>query len=130
MTKNIVVLFFMLLITSAAYAEGLKPAEEITVPTEETFQTLDSFVQYQSYIANMAPYEPVYFLVGTDPKKSTFQLSFKYRLFTPGSELVQTHPWMEGFHIAYTQTSFMFTGTISGDRVSPAFVPDRQICKQ
>jgi phospholipase A1/A2 len=48
----------------------------------------------------------MYFLVGTDPKQSKFQISFKYRLFDTNSELVQEHPWAEGFHLAYTQTSF------------------------
>lgn len=71
------------------------------------FPTLDSlFELYQPYIKNLSAYHPMYFLVGTDPKQSKFQISFKYRLFDTNSELVQDHPWAEGFHLAYTQTSF------------------------
>ena len=112
MTKNILVILFILLITSAVSADKLKTAEDVTdsdkpAPTEETFQSLDSlFAQYQPYIGNMSPYKPVYFLVGIDPEESAFQFSLKYRFFNLESELVQNHPWVEGFHLAYTQTSF------------------------
>jgi phospholipase A1 len=76
--------------------------------TESTeYETLDSlFELYQPYIKNLSAYDPMYFLVGTDPQKSKFQISFKYRLFDINSSLVQTHPWAKGFHLAYTQTSF------------------------
>jgi len=107
MMRSFVALFFLLLCATAAYAEGLTPADEVIGPTEETFQSLDSiFAQYQPYIGNMTPYKPVYFLVGIDPEESAFQFSFKYRFFNLESELVQNHPWVEGFHLAYTQTSF------------------------
>jgi phospholipase A1 len=61
---------------------------------------------YQPYLLNLSAYEPMYFLVGTDPQKSKFQISFKYRFFDPEGRLAQKIPWMTGFHFAYTQTSF------------------------
>lgn len=68
--------------------------------------TLESFFSlYQPYVANIAAYEPMYFLVGTDPAKSRFQVSFKYRLFNADGPLARSHPWVEGFHLAYTQGS-------------------------
>jgi phospholipase A1 len=70
-------------------------------PTSESL-----FELYQPYIKNLSAYDPMYFLVGADPKQSKFQISFKYRLFDINSALVQTHPWTKGFHLAYTQTSF------------------------
>ena len=112
MTRKILVVFIILLIVSAVCAQESEPAEDITGSQEpdqpqETFQSLDSlFEQYQPYIGNITPYEPVYFLVGTDPEKSSFQFSFKYRFFNLESDLVRNHPWVEGFHFAYTQTSF------------------------
>ena len=112
MTKNILIILFILLITSAVCADERNPEENVTgsenTPgTVETFQSLDSlFAQYQPYIGNMTPYKPVYFLIGIDPEESTFQFSFKYRFFNLESELIQKHPWVEGFHLAYTQTSF------------------------
>lgn len=82
-----------------------KSSDEKTDSKE--YATLDSlFELYQPYIKNLSAYEPMYFLVGTDPKKSKFQISLKYRLFDINSSLVQTHPWAKGFHLAYTQTSF------------------------
>jgi phospholipase A1 len=110
--KRSIVLFFILLFAGAAFAEEPKPTEDDSVSNDavrsaETFQSLDSlFAQYQPYIGNISPYEPVYFLVGANPENSAFQFSFKYRFFNLESDLVQKYPWMEGFYLAYTQTSF------------------------
>ncbi|MEJ2656622.1 MAG: hypothetical protein P8012_05430, partial [Desulfobacterales bacterium] len=72
-----------------------KPTGEKTA--SKGYETLDSlFELYQPYIKNLSAYDPMYFLVGTDPKKSKFQISFKYRLFDLNSTLVQNHPWSEG----------------------------------
>ena len=82
-----------------------KSTGEKTASTE--YETLDSlFELYQPYIKNLSAYDPMYFLVGTDPQKSKFQISFKYRLFDINSALVKNHPWAKGFHLAYTQTSY------------------------
>ncbi len=72
-----------------------------------TDQPLDALLQlYQPYVANISFYEPMYFLVGTEPEESKFQLSLKYRFFNPEKPFVQRHPWLQGFHFGYTQTSF------------------------
>jgi len=71
------------------------------------YESLDSmFALYQPYLGNFAAYQPMYFLVGTDPRDSSFQISFKYRMFNPQGPLVLRCPWVKGFHFAYTQTSF------------------------
>ncbi len=73
----------------------------------EEFEAMDSLYElYQPYLKNITAYEPMYFLVGVDPKKSKFQFSFKYQLFNPEKSLAQKHSWVKGFHLAYTQTSF------------------------
>jgi phospholipase A1/A2 len=85
------------------------PSKKSTAAKTESkdYETLDSlFELYQPYIKNLSAYDPMYFLVGTDPKQSKFQISFKYRLFDLNSALIQNHPWAQGFHLAYTQTSF------------------------
>jgi hypothetical protein len=80
---------------------------ETTPSSNIHYATLDSlFTLYQPYLGNIAAYEPMYFLVGTDPEKSKFQVSFKYRFFNPQSKFAERHPWVEGFHLGYTQTSF------------------------
>lgn len=74
---------------------------------KKEYESLDElFALYQPYLGNIAAYEPMYFLVGTDPEKSKFQISFKYRFLNPGGSLARRHPWVTGFHFGYTQTSF------------------------
>ena len=73
----------------------------------QKYESLDSmFALYQPYLGNFGAYEPMYFLVGTDPQDSRFQISFKYRMFNPQGPLALEYPWVKGFHFAYTQTSF------------------------
>lgn len=93
----------MFAVNSSASMKASKISE--TAPKE--FEALDSLYElYQPYLKNIAAYEPMYFLVGTDPEKSKFQFSFKYRLFNPERTLAQKYSWIKGFHLAYTQTSF------------------------
>lgn len=61
----------------------------------------------QSFLDDMSVHKPMYFLLGVDPglEQSTFQLSFKYRLFNPDGFLAENAPWVSGFHLGYTQRS-------------------------
>lgn len=87
--------------------ENNLPAADDNSVADPDPETLESFFYlYQPYINNISAYEPIYFLVGTNPSKSKFQFSFKYRLFNPQGPLVTKHPWVNGFHFGYTQTSF------------------------
>ena len=70
----------------------------------ESFE--DLFRLYQPYLANISAYNPMYFLVGTDPGKTKFQISFKYQLFRKQKPLAIKYPWLTGFHFGYTQTSY------------------------
>lgn len=91
----------------AVHGSDSMKASKSSETAPEEFEALDSLYElYQPYLKNLAAYDPMYFLVGTDPQKSKFQFSFKYRLFDINSMLVQNHPWAKGFHLAYTQTSF------------------------
>jgi outer membrane phospholipase A len=73
----------------------------------EQYATMDSlFALYQPYLVNLVAYEPMYFLVGTNPKKSKFQISFKYRFLDPEGTSAEELPWLKGLHFGYTQTSF------------------------
>jgi len=50
--------------------------------------------------------DPVYFVLGArDGWSGRFQLSFKYRLFDPGTGFGAEQPWLVGFYFGYTQTS-------------------------
>lgn len=57
----------------------------------------------QPYITNVAAYNPLFFLVGTDLADSKFQISFKYRLFETSGDRSR---WLAGVNFGYTQTSF------------------------
>ena len=95
--------------TTSPTAKEQKPRPAETAK----FQTIDSmFTLYQPYLGNFAAYQPMYFLVGVDPEDSKFQISFKYRFFNEKGSLAANHPWVSGFHFAYTQTSFW---DLSGD---------------
>ena len=48
----------------------------------------------------------MYFLYGTNDPSIKFQVSLKYQIFNPKGSWAQAAPWIEGFHLAYTQTSF------------------------
>ncbi|HMB14896.1 MAG TPA: phospholipase A [Pelovirga sp.] len=78
--------------------------EDLTDVSYHSLKDIESL--YQSYSADLFTYEPIYFLVGSDPSKSTFQLSFKYRLLNRSGTLSQQYPWLSGLYFAYTQTSF------------------------
>jgi phospholipase A1 len=81
-------------------------AEEAGSDSAESRDFGDLFTLYQPYLANIAAYEPLFFLVGTEPEKSTFQISVRYELFNPQGPLVTSHPWVKGFNFGYTQTTF------------------------
>ncbi|MDR2219435.1 MAG: phospholipase A [Methylobacillus sp.] len=53
--------------------------------------------------------EPMYFLLGKDGE-ARFQLSFKYRIFSPESSTVELAPFRRGLYFAYTQNSFWELG--------------------
>ncbi len=64
--------------------------------------------EFQPFLDNFSPYEPLYFLFGVDPgmEKSKFQFSFKYKLFNAPFSSHKANTFLDGFHIAYTQTSY------------------------
>lgn len=64
--------------------------------------------EFQPFLKNLSAYEPVYFLFGVDPgrEKSKFQVSFKYKLFNGPFGSQGLNSFLDGFHLAYTQTSF------------------------
>lgn len=54
--------------------------------------------------------EPMYFVAGGNANgsgdlTSRFQISFKYRMFSEQGLFVKHLPWLEKFHLGYTQTS-------------------------
>ncbi|MFP4475184.1 MAG: phospholipase A [Desulfatibacillaceae bacterium] len=91
-----------------------EPGEAVAKATDDEkdrdgfrYDSMDAlFSLYQPYLANIGPYKPMYFLAGIEPAESKFQISLKYQFFSGDNPLAQRHPWVEGFHFGYTQTSF------------------------
>ena len=79
---------------------------------------------YQPYAKNISFYEPMYFLVGTDPEESKFQISFKYRFFNAQKPLALKHPWVQGFNFGYTQTSFWDLASESAPFEDTSYKPE------
>jgi outer membrane phospholipase A len=109
-------LFFLNIIRPAGAVDLSNPDNDQTEPIiqqadveneKQVNQTLDSmFSIYQPYLKNISAYQPIYFLVGVDPSESRFQFSFKYRFLNPESSVTKKYHWIQGFHLAFTQTSF------------------------
>lgn len=94
-------------------------------PQEDDDPGMESlFSLYQPYMVNFGVYEPVYFLVGTEPEKSKFQVSFKYRLFNPAGSLVKNHAWLQGIHLGFTQTSFWDLKSDSAPFADTSYKPE------
>ena len=89
------------------------------------FQSLDSlFSLYQPYLENISPYQPMYFLVGTDPEESKFQISLKYRFLSPETKFGEKYPWSRRFYLAYTQTSFWDLSSASQPFKDTSYKPE------
>ncbi|MDA8141694.1 MAG: phospholipase A [Desulfobacteraceae bacterium] len=110
-------------ITSPSVPEGTPNAAESKSGDPKT--DLSEFIStYQPYAKNISFYQPMYFLVGTDPKNSKFQVSFKYRFIDPAKSWSQHHPWLQGIHLAYTQTSFWDLASASKPFEDTSYKPE------
>ncbi len=59
----------------------------------------------QEFVSHFAPYEPMYIVGSTQAPNIKYQISLRYRLFTPTGPLATSMPFFRGFNIAYSQTS-------------------------
>jgi phospholipase A1/A2 len=88
-------------------------------------RSMDALIElYQPYVKNISFYKPMFFLVGTNPKDSKFQVSFKYRFFDPDKSLATRYPWVQGFHMGYTQTSFWNLNSESAPFEDTSYKPE------
>jgi len=78
-------------------SESVTVDSDMEVDLSPRYPSFDSmFIQYQPYLDHVSAYQPIYFLVGTDPGESKFQFSFKYRLVDPESSLAERYRFMDG----------------------------------
>lgn len=84
---------------SQAAAAAVPPVADAGMPAK--VEPLSPFDTFRSAIS---PYDPVYFVVGrTGGATGRFQVSFKYRLFSP-DDAAKPH-FMDNWYLGYTQTS-------------------------
>lgn len=105
----------------SAWAEP-EPQQEIVNPLEQqTFEDSEELpddVTFSEWRLAEDPaeedaltiYEPMYFVAGGSATEggdvtARFQISFKYRMFSEDGAIVDWLPWLEKFHLGYTQTS-------------------------
>ena len=83
---------------------------------------------FQPFTKNLSTYKPVYFLFGVDPgiEKSSFQFSFKYRLFdfNENGFLKENLSLMEKIYLGYTQESFWDLGSDSAPFEDSRYMPE------
>nr|WP_319495046.1 phospholipase A [uncultured Desulfobacter sp.] len=92
-----------------AAAEPVEPQErEEKITGQGQLVIGEKQEEFQPFLKNLSAYEPVYFLFGVNPgrEKSKFQVSFKYKLFNGPFGSQGLNSFLDGFHLAYTQTSF------------------------
>ena len=107
MLQGQVVMSFTDIDAARVVFDVVAPQSDDLAAPETVNSTLDVMSSiYEPFQKNASPYKPVYFLVGTDPEKSKYQISFKYRFFDSDSSFAESHPWITGLHLGYTQTSF------------------------
>jgi phospholipase A1 len=83
---------------------------------------------FQPFLKNLSTYKPSYFLFGVDPglEKSSFQFSFKYRLFdfSEGEFFKEKLSLLEKIHLGYTQQSFWDLGSESAPFKDSRYMPE------
>lgn len=104
-----------LAVASAGATHSGGPAPVAAMSTQPS----NGFERFRSAIS---PYEPVYFDIGGDDSRmARFQISLKYRLFTPADP--QKPSFADGLHLGYTQTSLWDLHSDSNPFVDTSFKP-------
>ncbi len=84
----------------AVVREGTVPIAVATQPAPEP-ESIEARI-----LKRLSGHEPIYFLVGVDPKDSKFQISLKFQLFDFAGQEGRRWDLLNGVNLAYTQTSF------------------------
>ena len=90
-----------------------QPPEEAAGPTAADF-----------FKAHFFGYDPFYFIAGTESPNAKFQISFKYRILNTEGWLAKRYPLLQGFHVAYTQTSLWDWEQASAPFLDSSYKPE------
>jgi phospholipase A1/A2 len=94
-------------------------AKDLSKKEEDTSRTRPDLFE-----DSLFGHEPVYFILGSNPIHSKFQLSFKYRFLNLGE--TSTHRWdkLENLYFGYTQTSYWDLESSSAPFVDSSYKPE------
>jgi len=117
--------------TAMFHARRFVPGEredQSDVRDSEQASLTDMATHFQPFTENLSTYKPVYFLFGVDPglEKSSFQISFKYRMFDFDDDgfLKDNLSFMEKIHLGYTQQSFWDLASESAPFKDSRYMPE------
>ncbi len=122
-----VFMIFTAFTSSYAYSDDFSAEKESKEDRSGEMVSLSvTSTKYQPFYENFSAYKPVYFLLGVDPgiEKSSFQLSFKYRVFNEDGFLGRKAPWVKGIHFAYTQHSLWDLDADSAPFEDTSYMPE------
>lgn len=89
-------------------ADGAAPAEPSTdapLDPEAVAPAPAQFRYAEGALGRFRPYEPMYFVGGTDQPNVRFQFSFAYQVFNPEGPWASSVPFLSGIFLGYTQSS-------------------------
>ncbi|MDD9301352.1 MAG: phospholipase A [Desulfobacter sp.] len=118
-----------------APARGKKTADPSQTPASTPETAVDGkgtipkdMNAFQPFFVKFSTYKPVSFLFGMDPgiEKTSFQISFKYKLFNfDGDSFFKTYLFpLEKIHLAYTQQSFWDLDSDSAPFEDSRYMPE------
>lgn len=80
---------------------------------------------FVEYLTNrLAPYEPMYFVAGTEAPNVKFQVSLRYQLFNDDGPAARAFGPLKGLNFAYAQTSFWDTSAESAPFIDNSYRPE------
>jgi phospholipase A1 len=92
-----------------------------SVPSTKAGQPFEPVSFFKEHIF---PYEPFYFVAGTESPNAKFQISFKYQLLNNEGPLVQRVPQLKGFALGFTQVSLWDWNRASAPFFDSSYKPE------
>jgi phospholipase A1 len=76
------------------------------------------------FLRHVSPYEPIYFVAGSESPNAKFQIGFKYQLMSDDGWLSTHASMLQGFHLAYMQTSLWDLSSPSAPFFDSSYKPE------
>ena len=107
-SRRILRLFYLLLVALSLPSPALAQTNSVDQP----FDPVEFFKRH------IFPYEPIYFIAGSEDPNAKFQFGFKYQIADSDRK------WLDGFYFAYTQTSLWDLSSPSAPFFDSSYKPE------